>query len=259
MKRVSENNKVKDNQARKNIPLYIIIIILLIVIIYSAMQLVAIFSEYHASDSEYNDLSNKYVQEESSVSESDDESDTDLVIDFAALSDINSDVIAWLHFPKIDISYPVVQTDDNDYYISHSFNKEENKAGAIFMDYRNYSSFNDKNTFLYGHNMKNDTMFGLILNYVEEDYYKENPYFWIYTPEAKYKYEIFTSFEETSTGPAYQLNFDNDEEFGEYLNKVSRRKYYETSVNASPSDHVLVLSTCAGEDRFLIFGKRVQE
>lgn len=256
---MSDNNKSKSNN-KQLIPYIFAIIILLFIIIFSTIQLIGIFSEYYAGDSEYKELSERYISKETESNDKDKVEDIErLFIDFPALSNANSDLIGWIHFENIDISYPIVQTDNNDYYINHTFGKEENNAGAIFLDYRNHASFNDRNTYLYGHNMKNNTMFGLILNYVDKEYYEDNPYFWVYTPEARYKYEIFTVFEEDSSGPAYQISFENDIEFGEFLNLIDKRKYYDTGVQVSSSDNILALSTCTKDDRFLVFGKKVDK
>lgn len=274
----NDNNKSKSNKGndknlskseKQYIPYIFAIIVLLAIIVYSGIQLFEIFSEYYASDNEYKQLSEKYITNEA-VEDEPDSSDSSepgnnikeaerLEIDFEGLFDINSDVIGWIHFDNIGISYPVVQTDNNDYYIEHTFSNEENKAGTIFLDYRNYASFNDKNTYLYGHNMKNNSMFGLILNYVDKEYYEANPHFWIYTPEARYKYEIFSTFEESAIGPAYQIDFDDDNDFEEFLNLIDKRKYYNAGTKPSSSDNIIALSTCTKEDRFLVFAKRVEK
>ena len=113
-----------------------------------------------------------------------------------ALQEENSDTVAWIRFdePAV-ISYPVVKGMDNDLYLTKTFSASDNKLGAIFMDYRNASSFSDRNTIIYGHNLKvGGEMFSQLNAYGDEAFYKEHPYFYIYTPDGKTRtYQVFVA------------------------------------------------------------------
>ena len=117
-------------------------------------------------------------------------------VDFEALQEENSDTVAWIRFdePAV-ISYPVVKGMDNDLYLTKTFSASDNKLGAIFMDYRNASSFSDRNTIIYGHNLKvGGEMFSQLNAYGVEAFYKEHPYFYIYTPDGKTRtYQVFVA------------------------------------------------------------------
>lgn len=116
----------------------------------------------------------------------------ELQIDFAELIRTNQDFRGWLYFPALDISYPVVQGEDNDYYLKHSFEGESVNAGCIFMDCGASADWSDRNTFVFGHNMRDESMFGAFKNLLKGTAScEENPYFYIYTEDKVYIYEIF--------------------------------------------------------------------
>ena len=105
-----------------------------------------------------------------------------LQIDFAGLQAVNPDVIAWIDIPGLSVSYPVVQGEDNSYYLHHLFTGEYNSSGSIFADCHNQPDFTDQNTIIYGHNMKNGSMFGTLSHYQDQVLWEENPYFYLYVP-----------------------------------------------------------------------------
>ena len=123
--------------------------------------------------------------------------DTDnnpLIIDFQTLKEKNSDIIAWLYSEGTPINYPIVQTTNNDYYLRRLIDGTYNQAGTIFMDYKNSNDFSDPNTIIYGHNMKNDSMFGSLTKYEEQNYYDEHKEMFLYTENKKFKIEICAGF-----------------------------------------------------------------
>lgn len=182
-------------------------------------------------------------------------------IDFDSLQNINPDVIGWLEMEAVDtINYPVVQGEDNDYYLHRTFQKTDNFAGSIFMDYMNKSNFGQRNTIVYGHNMKNGSMFGSLKNYRDQEVYKKSPYFWIYTPTRIYKYEIFACAEVDKFGPDYQITFRDKEDFEEFIYHAQDQALYDTGVDVDDTDTIVTLSTCTGNEatRFIVQGKRVR-
>lgn len=182
-------------------------------------------------------------------------------IDFDSLQEINPDVIGWLEMEAVDtINYPIVQGEDNDYYLHRTFQGTDNFAGSIFMDYMNKSNFGQRNTIIYGHNMKNGSMFGSLKDYRDQEVYNKSPYFWIYTPTRIYKYEIFSCAEVDKFGQNYQITFRDKEDFQEFIYHAQDQSLYDTGVDVDYTDTVVTLSTCTGNEatRFIVQGKRVR-
>ena len=141
----------------------ILLLASLAVFAFAAWKLFGIYSEYHKGTETYEELQD-YVQEPKEKDEPSSEDGTSkespedteniyLQVDFAGLKKVNPDVIAWIQIPALDISYPVVRGKDNDYYLHHMFDGQENKNGSIFVDYHNQPDFSDSNTIVYGHNV----------------------------------------------------------------------------------------------------------
>ena len=128
------------------------------------------------------------------------------------------------------------------------------------MDYMNKSNFGQRNTIVYGHNMKNGSMFGSLKNYRDQEVYKKSPYFWIYTPTRIYKYEIFACAEVDKFGQDYQITFRDKEDFQEFIYRAQDQALYDTGVDVNYTDTVVTLSTCTGNEatRFIVQGKRVR-
>lgn len=176
------------------------------------------------------------------------------------LQEKNAQVIGWLAFDELDISYPIMQAEDNVYYLTHTFSETENKAGSIFMDAGNTKNFTDYHNIIYGHNMKNRTMFGWLKKYYEKAFYEGNEFFTIYTEKQAYRYEIFSVHMISETDEVYTIWFAPGEETAEYTNYVERlksRAWYDTGVNVTGKDKIVTLSTCTASDdkRFVIHGK----
>lgn len=181
-------------------------------------------------------------------------------IDFASLEEINGDVIGWLEMEAIDISYPLVQGTDNNYYLHRTIQKTDNFAGTIFLDFQNHKNFGDRNNILYGHNMKNGSMFGLLKKYREQETYDKCPYFWIYTKDYIYKYEIYSCAEVDQYSSDYQISFSDRASFEEFLTRTKNQSLIDTGVDVSYEDTIVTLSTCTGNEatRFIVQGKRIR-
>ena len=182
-------------------------------------------------------------------------------VDFMALQGINDDIVGWLKVGALDISYPVTQASDNDYYLHLTFELVQNAAGCIFVDYQNRPDFQDDNTIIYGHNMKDGSMFGTLKNFVQDGVYESDPYFWIYTPERIYKYEIFNCSTVGAVSNTYTLEFGSRKEFQNYMDKALMQSQVDSSkVKVKSSDKIVTLSTCTGDEetRFVVQGKLVR-
>ena len=192
---MAEENKKKHHRGRRkkkggsNIVSNIILVIAIVVFAVSAYKLYGIFSEYNKGDKEYQKIQDLVINTE----KKDDTKEETFSVDFEKLLEMNSDVVGWIRFDEpSEINYPVVQGRDNEEYLKRTFEANTNKLGTLFVDVNNPGDFSGRNTFIYGHNMKNGSMFAQLLKYKDDSFYKEHPYFYIYTPDGKVRtYEIF--------------------------------------------------------------------
>ena len=168
------------------------------------------------------------------------------------------DFRGWLYFPVLDISYPVVQGEDNDYYLKHSFEGESVNAGCIFMDCGASADWSDRNTFVFGHNMRDESMFGAFKNLLKGTAScEENPYFYIYTEDKVYIYEIFSYYETKSTSDRF-ATFTSDASYDDYVQWATEHSLYASDADLSDRGNIVSLSTCYGSSgtkrRALIHG-----
>lgn len=187
--------------------------------------------------------------------------------EYKTLINKNKKLIGWIKIDDTLIDYPVMQTVNNDYYLNHNFNQEEDKNGCIFMDYQCDVLEGCDNYILYGHNMQSGKMFGSLDNYSDEDYYKKHPTILFDTIYEKGTYEIMYVFrskvysEEDITFKYYQfINAGSEKEFNSYLKEMADMSLYDTGVTASYGEQLLTLSTCDYQEkqgRFVVVAKRV--
>ena len=177
------------------------------------------------------------------------------------LSYINEDYYGWITIEGTNIDYPILQGEDNEYYLYKDINKQTLSSGSIFLDYRN-NGFNDKNTIIYGHNMKNSTMFSQLGYFKEEDFFKKNRYVEIILPQGEtLRYEIFSVYTTNADDNYIQTTFNSDEEYKEYLDSVCDKSLFSSDVNISTEDRIITLSTCSYEyedARTVVHGKLIE-
>lgn len=224
---------------------------------------------YHKGEAEYESLYSAVVRVGRTADEtvhkkiSDEEknsNETDQeyrIIDFSALQSINSEVVGWIDFPGLTVSYPVVQGEDNQVYLKRTFSGERNAAGAIFMDNRNCKDMTDQNTVIYGHNMKNGSMFGMLKRYQDKTFYQEHPYFYYYTQDEIYRCDIVGIYSVRADISEYPVTFKSDEEYAGYQKKVLERSQIKTPTGVTPADQLITLSTCNNNEstRFVVQAK----
>lgn len=264
----------------------LLMLIALCVFVFSGYTLYGFYKEYKKGSDEYDNLENSYAVEQQQSEDYDALEDDAAVqsitgrevetviengrevtlptmsnpIDFDELINVNNDIVGWLRIRALDISYPVVQGEDNDFYLHRTFEKEDNFAGCLFLNCENNGDFTDQNTVVYGHNMKNGSMFGKLKNFREEETFNKSKYFWIFTPEFIYQYRIFSAVVVNKTGLTYQTFF-TDEQFNEYITNVFENSEVDnTGVEVTKEDRIVTLSTCTGDDatRFVVLGKLAQ-
>lgn len=183
-------------------------------------------------------------------------------VDFDVLRETGPDIIGWLTLPDTAINYPVTQADDNEYYLHHLYDGTYNKVGCLFADYENQEDFSDHNTIIYGHNMRDGSMFAALNEYDEQSYFDGHPQMYLVTPGGGYVVEIFTAFvakpsESGSDTSPWRLSFKDDGAYTTWLSEMAGRSVIETDVTVTSSDKVLTLSTCTpgGASRFIVMGK----
>lgn len=178
----------------------------------------------------------------------------------ASLHEENPDVIGWIRFDNSEISYPLMQGKDNDYYLKRNYQGEKNNAGSIFLEASNSPDLEDSHSIIYGHNMKDLSMFGSLKEYKYKDYYKDHPYFTIYTLDQVYRYQIFAYYDISMYGDVYNNQFGPDDFFQSFIDTMVSRSYYDTGVRPQKTDKIITLSTCSTEgNRFVVNAVRVQK
>ena len=181
-------------------------------------------------------------------------------VDWKEMKELNPDIIGWLYMEAIpQISYAICQSGDNDFYLHHNYLQESEYAGAIFADAINRGDFTDPNTLLFGHNMRNGTMFGSLKFLHTEGRIEKSPYFWVLTPKGNYRYHIFSMFYTPVDSDAYLLYGWNGMEFFDWEQEIRKQSLYENDVPLYPWDKVVYMSTCTSDSsqRFVVFGKCV--
>ena len=269
MEENKNNTQTQPEQKKKkksDVLLTIALIVAIAVFCYAAFNLYHIYTEYKKGTDEYNQI------EEMAVTERDADSaevagpnarlKPPIEVDFDKLKSVNEDVVGWIYVDALpDISYPIVKGKDNQTYLHQTYEKNYNFAGTIFVDYENSGDFSDCNTLVYGHNMKNGSMFGHLKKFREDDkLYKQDKYFWILTPERNYRYEIITAYTTGVNSDTYTLFKGPGEEFEKYLETIKGYSEIQTDdTDLTIKDRIVTLSTCTGNEstRFVVQGKRV--
>ena len=240
----------KGNDMKKII-INLLLLFFIGVLAYSGYQLYGIFSEYYKGRSEYKKTSEQFVRrkDSSGTGSSQEEYETAPIdVDFESLLKENPDVAGWIYCPDTVVDYPVMHGEDNDLYLHHLVNKEYNFAGCIFEDYRNTRGQKDPATILYGHHMKDGSMFAMLHKYTEQEYYDEHPTMWYLTPTQNYRLDIIMGYVAGEKDPVYAL-FQTPQEMREYLHGVEEKSTFEPDkkYDLDTLNNVIVLSTCAYE------------
>lgn len=255
----------KKTKKKGDIILTLALIVAVAVFCFAAYNLFHIYTEYKKGTDEYNHIEQMVVTERDPES-TEEASDTEqglqppFDVDFAALQGVNPDVVGWIYIEALaGISYPVVQGEDNEEYLHTTYENNYNFAGTIFIDYENSRDFSDCNTLVYGHNMKNGSMFGQLKKFSEDQTtYEKSKYFWIFTPEKDYRYEIISAYTTGVNSDTYTLFKGPGDEFQEYLDTIKGYSEIETDdTELTIKDRIVTLSTCTGNDatRYVVQGR----
>lgn len=199
--------------------------------------------------------------------ENSDETEPEVLEDYKTLLNMNKDLIGWLKIADINIDYPVMQTNDNTYYLDHNFDKKYDKNGCLFLDYQCDVINRNTNLIIYGHNMQSGNMFGRLDKYSSEEYYKEHPKFEFDTIYEKGAYEIVYVFrskiynEDAVVFKYYQfLDVQSEKEFDSNMAEMAKISLYDTGITPKYGDELLTLSTCDYQEnngRFVIVARKI--
>lgn len=244
--------KKRRKRAAFNAGSTVVLIAAVCVFVFSLYQLVMMLVPYYSGGKEYDEIKDLAITA--------DKDGEGFSVDFDALLKENPDTVAWIRFdePSV-ISYPVVKSADNEEYLTKTFTENDNKLGAIFMDMRNNSDFLDMNTFIYGHNMRiGGEMFSQLKEYESEEFCKEHPYFYIYTPDGKVRtYTVFSAGVVKDTAENYEISYQTDEDFENYIKTCRESSNYTVDVEVNAQSKIVSLSTCTNvqdDERFLVQG-----
>lgn len=217
----------------------VINLILITIIAYCGYNIYIKLKDYKQAEIIYNDIKKKKKED---------------------LSNINNDFRFWLEVDNTNIEYPVVQGIDNYFYLKKDIYKNYLSSGSIFMDYRNNFK-TDKNIIIYGHNMKNKTMFNNLEKFKEKEFFNQNNKIRIFDKDKKYIYEVFSAY---YVDPNYNYiipNFDNKEEYISYLENIKNKSLFKSNININSDDKIITLSTCSYETqdtRTVVHGKLIE-
>ena len=251
------SKKRQQKRTAFNIGSTVVLIAAVCVFVFSLYQLVMTLVPYYTGGQEYDQIRDLAIKAE--------DNGEGFSVDFDALLEQNADTVAWIRFDEpSQINYPVVKSADNTDYLTKTFVANDNKLGAIFMDYRNNSDFSDRNTFIYGHHLNvGGEMFSELLQYEDESFCKEHPNFYIYTPDGKVRmYTIFSAGVVKDTADNYNITYESDEAFTEYLNICKESSNYQVDVEMNAQSKIVSLSTCTNvrdDERFLVQGVLTEE
>lgn len=180
-----------------------------------------------------------------------------ITVDFAVLQEENPDVIAWVYCPDTEVNYPVLQSGDNDYYLRRRSDGSHHIAGSIFADCRNAADLSDENLILYGHNMKNGTMFGILPHYAQQEFYEAHPVWYLLTPTANYRAELFAGFVTSTDSLLYSTAWETAEDGGPIMDKAWADSDFRGGPPPVEGERTITLSTCSYEfsnARYVLLG-----
>lgn len=167
-------------------------------------------------------------------------------VDLDGLRQKNPDVLGWISIPETELSYPVLQGEDNDFYLKHTWLKSSSIVGAVFMDCRSDAELADFNTIIYGHRMRDGSMFASLKYYKDQEHWRTHPSIYLADAGGVYRYDIFSAYEADVLGPVYDVNAREADERQAFIDSCLELSVIETNVAPTADDRLLTLSTCTG-------------
>ena len=278
------NKKEQRNiyKQRKNKLIKIILIVLLIVFITTLAISFKEILKWNKDNKEIESIINN-IHEEIKIVEIDDNDTTELVnseskdvnsdywyytkfslidVDISSLKNKNKDTVGWINVNNTNVNYPYVQTSNNTFYLDHSYDKKYNDAGWVFMDYRNNSNLDNKNTILYAHSRLDDSMFGSLSETLKSKWFtnKDNHIIRISTETENSLWQIFSIYKIKEESYYITIDFSNDNNYQTFLDTVKGRSIYNFNTSLTTTDKILTLSTCYSDDiRIVVHAKLIKK
>ncbi|HHY83576.1 MAG TPA: class B sortase [Clostridiales bacterium] len=250
---------------------------LLAVFFYSAYNIIIYFYDSYKEKAAYDEIRKQFEQqlqleEEEGRDESsktvnvkppaaDPVSKLTIMKRYDQLREINKDIIGWISIPGTSINYPVVKSDNNSYYLDHNIYGEKARSGAIFMDYRNNAAAKDRHIIIYGHHMRDGSMFTGLMKYKKQKFFEENSIIRFDTLYEEIEWEIFSVYVTPSDYRYTITEFQSDEDFLEFIEKAKKKSMFKKDIELTKDDQILTLSTCTYEyddARFVVHARRVR-
>ena len=256
----------------------VLVVLLLGVFLYSSYQIFSYLYVSHKEKSTYDQIRELYAEELKYENQFKEEGNTapsanlpektnisgkgSIMERYAPLLEINSDLVGWVSVPDTVIDYPVVQAKDNNYYLRRDIHGNSARAGTIFMDYRSDARARGRHTILYGHHMRNGSMFKDLEKYKNEGFFQENGYIRFDTLFAEIEWEVFAVYITDTNFPYTQVTFASDEDYMDFLKRIKNKSMYQKDIELTEEDQILTLSTCTYEyddARFVVHARRVRK
>ena len=264
--------KKKKRRIRwNNVFLFLIILIFLTILIISGINIVK-----WLKDSKNTSNNIEKIQETVELEETVDSEETEIIeteekeeenspywtyikmnlidVNFDELNEINNEIVGWIQVGGTNINYPFVQTNNNDYYLNHSLDKSYNKAGWVFMDYRNNKDDFDKNTILYAHGRADNTMFGSLKKVIFKKWLNNtnNHIIKLSTEKENTLWQVFSTYKIPTTNDYIQVNFSSNNEFVEFGNMLLERSVHNFNTTINENDKIITLSSCYNDDEKVV-------
>ena len=267
MQQSDKKNAKRSNKRFYQILLFVFVIALVIVLIFMGKSYIA----QKQAQNHYEELAGAAVTNEDTETVTDSTQQEDILaergivvpeknLDWEALQSENEDIYAWIYIPNTQVDYPILQhPTEADYYLDHNLDDSTGYPGCIYSQNPSSKEFMDPLTVLYGHNMKNGTMFGSLHEFEDNEFFEQNSYIYIYTPEKTLVYEIFSACEFSDAHLMYTYNFGETSGFNQFVDDVSSVRamnaHVRSDVEVEYGDYLLTLSTCIknkSENRWLV-------
>ena len=236
--------------------LYLLLFIFICTFIYSLINIIKWYIDVKNTNNVIEDIKDIIV-----INDIENKDNKFMDIDITKLKDTNSDTVGWIKISGTNIDYPFVKTSNNDYYLTHSFDKSYNNAGWVFMDYRNKIDFSDDNTILYAHGRLDKTMFGSLKDTLDKEWFNnlDNRIIKISTENENSLWEVFSIYKIPTTDDYITINFD-DIEYNKFIDMIKKRSVHNFNVNVSNNDKILTLSTCYNNsDKVVLHAKLIEK
>ncbi|MEA5004498.1 MAG: class B sortase [Christensenella sp.] len=249
-----------SKKTKKGAWIWIGIVACICVMIYAGFQIYSETEEDNMGNGAYLSLKETITSIEPAGASAGSTATTGQRVDIPALKKISGDAVGWIYAEGTPIDYPVMQGEDNSFYLNHLYDGTKNRLGSIFLDYRNAQDFSDQNSILYGHHMKSGKMFAALEKYKEQSYYDGHPSLTLDTQNGSYRVELLAGYVVDGSVNDLQLNFGNGEEFLSFVETVKGKSTFRSDVAVQGTDRIVTMVTCTYDfqnARYALIGKLV--